>query len=63
MQNHTLSVGEELVIEGHIRLTILRVEQGKIVFGITAKPNDVRPPSLAALCDTPEVLQKETINE
>jgi hypothetical protein len=63
MQDHTLSVGEELVIEGHICLTILGVEQGKVIFGITAEPNAVRPPSLAALCDTPVTLQKETIND
>jgi hypothetical protein len=63
MQDHTLRVGEELVIGGHVRLTILGVEQGKVIFGITAEPNDVRPSSLAALCDTPVILQKETIND
>ncbi len=63
MQDHTLSVGEELVIQGHICLTILGVEQGKVVFGITAKRNDVHPPSVAELCDTPVLLQKEAINE
>ena len=41
----------------------LGVEQGKVIFGITAEPNDERPPSLAALCDTPVTLQKETIND
>jgi hypothetical protein len=44
MQDHALRVGEELVIQGHIRLTILAVEQGKVVFGITPKPNDMRGP-------------------
>ncbi len=63
MQDHTLRVGEELVIGGHICLTILGVEQGKVIFGITADPNDVRPPTLAALCDTPVLLQKEAIND
>jgi hypothetical protein len=62
MQDHVLQVGEELVIEGHICLTILGVEQGKVIFGITAKPNDVHP-SLAGLCDTPVLLRKETIND
>jgi hypothetical protein len=62
MQDHTLSVGEELVIEGHVCLTILGIEEGKVVFGITADRNDVRPPSLAGSCDTPILLQKETIN-
>jgi hypothetical protein len=49
MLDHTLSVGEELVIERHICLTILGVEQGKDIFGITAERNDVRPPSLVEL--------------
>ena len=42
MQNHALQVGEELVIPGHIRLTILAVEEDKIVLGITAEPSDHR---------------------
>jgi hypothetical protein len=42
MQDHALRVGEELVIPGHIRLTILAVEEGKVVLGITAEPNHVR---------------------
>ena len=63
MQDHTLSVGEELVIEGHICLTILGIEQGKVVFGITAERNDVRHPSLAALYDTPVIIQTEAIND
>ena len=40
MQDHTLRVGEELVIKGHVRLTILAVEASKVVFGITAEPKD-----------------------
>ena len=55
MQDHALRVGEELVIQGHVRLTILAVEQGRVVLGITAEPNGVRgpaarpwPPRLAA---------------
>ena len=42
MQDHTLRVGEELVIGGHVRLTILAVEASKVVLGITAEPNDGR---------------------
>ena len=44
MQVHALRVGDELVIPGHIRLTILAVEEGKVVLGITAEPNHVRGP-------------------
>jgi hypothetical protein len=44
MQDHVLRVGEELVIPGHIHLTILAVEEGKVVLGITAEPNHVRGP-------------------
>jgi hypothetical protein len=44
MQDHTLRVGEELVIQGYVRLTILGVEQGRVVFGITAEPNDMQDP-------------------
>jgi hypothetical protein len=44
MQDHALRVGEELVIPGHIRLTILAVEEGKVVLGITAEANHVRGP-------------------
>lgn len=48
MQDHTLSVGEELVIEDLVRLTILAVEEGRVVFGIAAEPHAVRkePPDL-----------------
>jgi hypothetical protein len=42
MQDHALTVGEELVIQGHIRLTILATEDDKVVLGITAELNDVR---------------------
>jgi hypothetical protein len=45
MQDHALQVGEELVIEGHIRLNILAIEEGKVQFGIrTAEPSGVRGP-------------------
>ena len=44
MNDHVLRVGEELVIPGHIRLTILAVEEDKVVLGITAEPNGVRSP-------------------
>jgi hypothetical protein len=44
MQDHALRVGEELVIPGHIRLTILAVEEDKVVLGITAERNGVRGP-------------------
>ena len=63
MQDHTLRVGEELVIQGHVRMTILAVDQDEVLLGITAEPKDGRRPSLAALCDTPVILQKETIND
>jgi sRNA-binding carbon storage regulator CsrA len=42
MQEHVLGVGEELVIEGGNRLTILAVEAGEVLLGITApEPSDV----------------------
>ena len=44
MQNHVLRVGEELVIPDHIRVTILAVEEDKVVLGITAEPNEVTNP-------------------
>ena len=44
MQDHALRVGEELVIQGHIRLTILAVEEDKVVLSITAEPNGVQGP-------------------
>ena len=53
MQEHVLEVGEELVIEGGICLTLLAVEAGEVLLGITApEPGGVagpqagcRPPS------------------
>jgi hypothetical protein len=42
MQDHVLHVGEELVIQGHVRLTILAVDGDEIFLGITAEPNDVQ---------------------
>jgi hypothetical protein len=44
MQDHALTVGEELVIHGLVRLAILAVEDDKVVLGITAEPNDVPGP-------------------
>jgi hypothetical protein len=45
MQDHTLRVGEELVIQGHARLTVLAVEGNEVVLGITAEPDGVRGPA------------------
>jgi sRNA-binding carbon storage regulator CsrA len=42
MQDHTLQVGEELVIQGQVRLTILAVDQDEVLLGITAEPNSVQ---------------------
>jgi hypothetical protein len=42
MQDYALRVGEELVIHGHIRLSILAVEEDEVFLGITAEPNDER---------------------
>jgi hypothetical protein len=36
MQEYALSVGEELVIGGGIRLTVLAVEAGEVLLGLTA---------------------------
>jgi hypothetical protein len=44
MRDHALRVGEGLVIQGHVRLTILAIEEGKVVLGITAEPNGVGGP-------------------
>ena len=42
MQEHLLEVGDELVIDGGIRLTILAVVTGEVILGITApQPSDV----------------------
>ena len=41
MQEHVLEVGQELVIEGGIRLTLLAVEAGEVLLGVTApEPSD-----------------------
>jgi hypothetical protein len=44
MRDHALRVGEELVLQGHVRLTILAVEEDGVVLGITAEPDGVRGP-------------------
>ena len=45
MQELVLAVGEELVIEGGVRLTLLAVEAGEVLLGITApEPSDVAGP-------------------
>jgi hypothetical protein len=45
MQEHLLEVGEELVIEGGISITLLAVEAGEVLLGITAsEPSDVAGP-------------------
>jgi hypothetical protein len=44
MLDHTLRVGEELIIQDHIRLTILAVDEDEVFLGITAEPNDMRGP-------------------
>jgi hypothetical protein len=41
MQEHALAVGEELVFGGGIRLTVLAVEAGEVLLGVTApEPGD-----------------------
>ena len=41
MQEHVLEVGQELVIEGGIRLALLAVEADEVLLGITAcEPSD-----------------------
>jgi len=41
MQEQLLAVGEELVIEGGVRLTLLAVEADEVLLGITApEPSD-----------------------
>jgi hypothetical protein len=41
MQEHALEVGEELVVEGGSSLTLLAVEAGEVLLGITApEPSD-----------------------
>ena len=45
MQEHVLEIGEELVIEGGICLTLLAVEAGEVLLGITAsEPSGVGGP-------------------
>jgi hypothetical protein len=47
MQDHSLRVGDELVIQDHICLTILAVEEDEVILGITAitaEPNGVPSP-------------------
>jgi hypothetical protein len=41
MQDKALRVGEQLVIQGYICLTILDVEEDEVVLGITTDPNGV----------------------
>jgi len=41
MQEHLLEVGQELVIEGGLCLTLLAVEAGEVLLGVTApEPGD-----------------------
>jgi hypothetical protein len=45
MQEQVLLVGDELVIEGSFRLTLLAVEAGEVLLAITApEPSDVAGP-------------------
>ena len=44
MLDHALRVGDELVIQGYARLTILAVEEDDVVLGITTDPNGVPSP-------------------
>jgi hypothetical protein len=41
MQDHALLVGEQLVIQGYIRLTILAFGEDEVVLGITTDSNGV----------------------
>ena len=45
MQDLALRVGEAVVIEGRIRLTILAVEEDRVFFGIAAEPSGVSGPA------------------
>ena len=42
MGNYVLRADEELVIQDHIRLSILGVEEDEVILGITAEPNHER---------------------
>jgi hypothetical protein len=43
MQDHLLEVGQELVIEGGVCLTLLAVEAGEVLLGVTSpEPSDVK---------------------
>jgi hypothetical protein len=45
MQEHALGAGEELVFENGTRLTVLAVEAGEVLLGITApEPGGVAGP-------------------
>jgi hypothetical protein len=45
MREYALGVGDELVIGGGTRLTLLAVEAGEVLFGLTApEPGDVPGP-------------------
>ena len=45
MQEHALGVGDELVIDGHIRLTLVAVEADETLLAIAAaEANDVASP-------------------
>jgi hypothetical protein len=45
MQEHALEVGDELVIGGDIRLTVLAVEADEVLLGLTfPEPGDVGGP-------------------
>jgi hypothetical protein len=51
MQEQALAVGEELVIEGGIRLTVLAVEAGEVLLSLTAPDPqtwETRRPGIAA---------------
>jgi hypothetical protein len=73
MQDHTLRVGEELVIQGHVRLTILGVDEDEVFLGITGEPSGVQDPvirqltlrmmAVPELCVPSVTLRKETIND
>jgi hypothetical protein len=44
MQDYVLRVGEALVIEGYLHLTILAVQEDKAVLGISEEANGERGP-------------------